>query len=259
MDKHAPLSVYAWDRCFLLQAQSFALTKHSKPYRRPSATVIVANGKPFVLKTNHGVRRQYQGVIVAPYVLRQSIIAEDSDISIVDAGIGSEAYRRLQPRLAPQQVADLSPVELGRIKTLLQNRNPATTACAEARRVFDGIIDAVSPPGAQVPPLDQNVAQLLGSFEEGGSPQAELAKLSDARLRTLFAETIGCSPQQYRNWLNTWKAVAGWKPGLSLEKLARLAGIDNPEEIEQTMNNLFGMSPEILFGSERVHFNNCNG
>src|SRR5262245_50911302 len=102
LDAIPPMRAWLWDRCLLLQARSILVDRRRKPYRRLSSTIIVANARPFLLQVNGQPPREYRGVIMAPNVRREYIAAVDADLTFLDAGITSAAYRDLEPVLATE-------------------------------------------------------------------------------------------------------------------------------------------------------------
>jgi len=56
------MRAYVWDRCLLLQAGTVVVDRREKPYKRLSATIIVASKRPFVLEVDRQPAREYQGV-----------------------------------------------------------------------------------------------------------------------------------------------------------------------------------------------------
>ena len=110
------MRAYVWDRCLLLQARTLVVDRRQRPYKRLSATIIVANRRPFILTVSGGPGREHQGVVIAPNVTREYIEAVDSDVTFLDAGITTAAYRDLEPHLVTAQARSLTAEELARIQ-----------------------------------------------------------------------------------------------------------------------------------------------
>src|SRR2546425_9616940 len=119
LDSIPPMRGYVWDRCLLLQTRSIVVDRRRKPYKRLSGTIIVANARPFILQVNGQPPREYRGVIMAPNVRREYIEAVDSDLTFLDAGITSAAYRDLEPVVAKEPVRSLTAEELRRVQPSL--------------------------------------------------------------------------------------------------------------------------------------------
>src|SRR5436853_6294492 len=95
------LRAYVWDRCLLLQAGTLVVDRRSRPYKRLSATIVVATGRPFVLELDGEPAREYRGILIAPNVLRRYIEAAESGVTCLDAGIQNPAYPHPVPHAAP--------------------------------------------------------------------------------------------------------------------------------------------------------------
>src|SRR5438477_11647548 len=133
------MRVYVWDRCLLLQAGTLVVDRRSRPYKRLSATIVVATERPFVLELDGAPAREYRGILIAPNVLRRYIEAVESDVTFLDAGITSPAYRDLVPHLARDRFRSLTAEELGRIVPRLRDGFAAEMNCDEAMRRFDDV------------------------------------------------------------------------------------------------------------------------
>src|SRR5437763_14308163 len=105
------MRAYVWDRC-LLQARTLVVDRRQRPNKRLSATIIVANRRPFILTVSGGPGREHQGVVIAPNVTREYIEAVDSAVTFLDVGITTAAYRDLEPHLVPAQARAPTEVEL---------------------------------------------------------------------------------------------------------------------------------------------------
>ena len=83
---------YYWHRGFLMLAPSFVLERQEKPYRRLSATLMYAAGKPFLIETGEGTITEARAVLIAPKVLRRRIVAVDSDLMICDLSVATPHF-----------------------------------------------------------------------------------------------------------------------------------------------------------------------
>lgn len=133
------MRVYVWDRCLLLQAGTLVVDRRQRPYKRLSATIVVAAGRPFVLELDGEPAREYRGILIAPNVLRRYIEAVDSDVTFLDAGITSRAYGALAPQLARDRFRSLTDDELRGIVPRLRAAFVSSMTCDEAIAFFDDV------------------------------------------------------------------------------------------------------------------------
>lgn len=259
-----PLHIYLWDRRFMLRCASYVLDRAQKPFRRLSATLIVATRAPFRLAVNDQPVAEYQAVLIAPNVLRQVIEALDADVTIVDAGLTSPAFRLLEPQLLRGDVRALSDAELARVRALLAGVSDDALDCERADRLFTALCEALGP--AQRPPAparDPRIERVLQridewSFDETSVPALALvAELSESRLRGLFGKTMGCTLQQYIRWVNAWKAIRLWQRGMTFTDVAHAVGFHDLAHIDHALNELFGMSPSAVTDLRRVQLRRC--
>lgn len=261
----SPLHIYLWDRRFMLRCASYVLDRSQKPFRRLSATLIVATRRPFRLAVNDQPAAEYRAVLIAPNVLRQRIEAPDADITIVDAGITSAAFRQLEPHLVRGQVRALSAEEQARAQALLVGVRDAELDCERAERLFTALCQVLEPAHVPEPAArDARIERVLQrieawSFDETSIPAlARVAELSESRLRGLFGKTMGCTLQQYIRWVNAWKAIQLWQRGMTFTDVAHAVGFHDLAHIDHAVNELFGMSPSAATDLRRVRLLRCN-
>lgn len=257
------MRVYLWDRCFIMQADSFALSGTAKPHKRLSATILVANRRPFLLQIEGQPVREYQGVILAPNVSRTLLEADAAELSLLDAGITTATYAALQPCLRQQAVRALDQEELSGIRPLLTTAFAAPMDCQQARGLFDQVIAVLGGGSESAVSNDARVQRVMQLVEELPLDElslprlAAVAGLSESRLRVLFQQNLGCSPAQYIRWVNTWKAIRLWEKGMKLTHVAHEMGFHDLAHIDHAIKELFGLSPSAATSGQGVSFHKC--
>ncbi len=251
------MHLFAWNRRFLLHADPYVLDRRDQPYRRLSATVIVAHTGCFSLAVNGGAVTQHEAAIIASNVQRDYIEAPPGGISIFDAGISTNAFLHLAPQLASAQVRPLAEDTTAHLRELLAQQPPAQASGMQALQLYDAVIDACK---SQDPPLqrDPRILQLMAAIEQlplntqASRQVAEAVGLSESRLRALFRQHLGCSMSQYLRWVTAWKAVALWRRGVSLTEIAHAAGFYDLSHADRVAREITGMSPSALIDPRKV-------
>lgn len=252
------MHVFVWNRRFLLHADPYVMDRRDQPYRRLSATVIVAHAGHFSLAVDGGAVTRHEAAIVACNVRRDYIEAPSGGISIFDAGISTEAFLRLAPQVAPAAVRSLTADAAARLRELLARQPPSQATAEQARRLYDAAVDTACE--LPMPPLqrDPRILQLMATIEQlplDARPQRQVARaagLSDSRLRALFRQHLGCSMSQYLRWVTAWKAVALWRRGVSLTEVAHAAGFYDLSHADRVAREITGMSPSALIDPRKV-------
>ncbi len=256
------MRVFLWDRCFIMQAESFALGAAQKPHRRLSATVIVAGRGTFRMQIEGLPLREYRGVILAPNVSRNLLDADGAQLSLLDAGITTATYAALRPCLRQQAVRPLEERELQALQPLLGASFAGPMSCAQARRLFDEVIGALGGGSAGIE-RDARVERVMRLVEELPLDELSLPRLaavagvSVSRLRALFQRELGCAPAQYVRWVNTWKAINLWEKGMKFTDVAHEMGFHDLAHIDHAVKELFGLSPTAATTAQGVSFQKC--
>ena len=257
------MRAYVWDRCLLLQAGTLVVDRRARPYKRLSATIVVAIGRPFVLELDGEAAREYRGILIAPNVLRRYIEAVESDVTFLDAGITSRAYRDLAPHLARDRLRSLTDDELGRMVPRLRDGFAAAMDCAAAMRLFDDVVRAISPASAPDIARDARVARVMELVEASsfsGVSVGALARevgLSESRLRDLFRRDLGCRLSQYMRWVAAWKAVGLWQQGMKFTDVAHAVGFHDLAHADHAFTEIFGLSPSEVTDPRRIALHKC--
>lgn len=257
------MHLYVWDRCFLLRAPSLVLPPLVKPYKRLSATLIVARGEPFAVSGIDLRAERHQALLFAPNVPRVALQALDADLMILDASIATPAYYQLQPALKIGGVRALTAPELTCLLPLTP-RWDVPLDCAGARAVFDALVQALGQADAVMPVFDARIRQVMARVEELPLDQlvwpvlAQQVGLSESRLRALFQQHLGCAPTQYARWIKTWNAIKLWQKGKSFTEVAHAAGFYDLAHVDHALKELFGMSATAMATAKGVQYHACN-
>ncbi|HEY0972986.1 MAG TPA: helix-turn-helix domain-containing protein [Solimonas sp.] len=261
MSAVAAMQVYVWDRRFLLCAQSFMLPRAARPHRRLSATVLMARARPFAMEGIGTPGQRYQGVILAPNVPRLSLEAEGSELTLLDAGVGTAAYYRLQPMLRPGGVRALGVDELSRVHAVPAPSPDMDAAAASLH--YEQVLAALVGDALPSPQADARVARACALIDEQPMDVLSMTQLaaavgvSPSRLRALFQRELGCAPAQYARWASAWKAIRRWRKGARLTDLAMDAGFHDLPHIHRSIKALFGMNPSSIAQARDVRLLQC--
>lgn len=261
--RSAAMRIYLWQHSFLLQADSYVLRCVDKPYRRLSATLIIANRGSFRLRVNRLPEREYQGVLLGPDVQRESLVANQAQLSIADAGLTSPLFAPLAEGVARGQLRPLSCADLATARSVLAPGWEAPADCARAWPQFKRLIQALSPPHSVAVPLDARLAKALALIERlpfdqlGVRRLAAEAGVSEPRLRALTQQALGCSLTRYMRWCSAYKLLNQWQADVSLTELAHRLGFHDLAHLDHTVHEFFGMSPSEILRNPQVRFIRC--
>src|SRR5699024_9216697 len=160
-------------RRFLLIARSFSLDRSNHPYRRLSATLILARSKPVQLHVESGKRLSGRALLISPRVERQNIVGNDCDVAIFDVSIGTPEFNELRPALKPGGIRVL---DEDRCKTLEPCLDEAFHRCLnrqEASSLFAHAVHLASDGGGNRDEIDGRVCGALEIMDQ--SPFNELS------------------------------------------------------------------------------------
>lgn len=258
------MQVYLWDRRFLLRAASFVVPRAAKPHKRLSITVLVARARPFAMEGVGVPGQRFQGVMLAPNVPRLSLEAPDAELTLLDAGITTAAYRRLQGCIAPGQARALTAGELARLAPVLDRVAGRELDPADAATHYGALLAALAgdTPAAAVV-VDARVLRVMQLIDElpldalSMTRLARAAGVSPSRLRALFQQQFGCAPAQYTRWAGAWKAIRRWRKGLRLTDVALDAGFHDLSHIDHAVKELFGLNPSAIALARGVSLHQC--
>jgi AraC-like DNA-binding protein len=249
------LTVYYWRRGFVLLAPSFALDRSENPYRRLSATLMLAFRNPFTLETGDGDCLEARAALIAPKVLRRRICADNSDIVIFDLAVATPEFHALASILNGASVREL---DFARVAALA-----ADFACAQRgeldaealRGLLYRTIVCLTGLHPQPPQLDPRIAHVLQLIEEQPLNAVSLSRLagqvhlSASRLRHLFQQQTGCSLTHYLRWSAVWKGIWLWSRARPWIEVAEAAGFYDYAHINRAFYEVFGMNPSMIFSN----------
>lgn len=247
-----PFTVYYGLRRFLLVARSFSLDRRERPYRRLSATLILARNKPVQLHAGSGERRVGRAFLISPRVERQNIEGINSDVAIFDVSIGTPEFNELRPALRPGGIRVL---DAGRFKVLGPLLEGAFHGCLrkeEAAALFSNAVHLAGEGGKRRDGIDGRVCEALEILDHSHfnelSPQSLAAGLglSASRLRHLFHSELGCTPTHYQRWSATWRAAVLLPESESLTELAHQTGFYDLAHFDHAFTDTFGLPPSGL-------------
>ena len=242
--------VYIWPRCFLRQVPSFELDRRASPYRRLSATVLVANDEAFSVRGRADNEVKLMGAIVGPAAPRSFMHAPGATTT-VDAFITSEAYPALLQAIGNPVGRLLNADELSAIQALCQPRFGQLADVAEAQVLFDDIITVLNPKPEAVN-YDPSVAQAMALVEAHGFDELSVAALADSvhvsvsRLNALFKQYLLCSPLEYIRSVCLWKSIPELALGATLTDAAHAAGFYDLAHFSKAVTAITGFSPSLL-------------
>jgi len=260
-------TIHLWDRCFILQSPSYLSGRAAGqvPYTRLSITLLVAGGKPLRISLEGAEPQTVQAALVGPRAVRNAIEAIGSDLTILDAGLTTPAYERLESQLASgQHFRALDEPVCAQLQALLRPGFGGLMECGEAQQLFDRAIALVVPQPPARAPLDPRIAAVLQGV--AARPLEELSvkdlaasvQLSEPRLRALFQKRYGCSVAHYMRWATAWKVIRGLRQGRSFTEVAHEAGFHDLPHADRVLRELFGANPTELIKTRAVHFRKCD-
>ena len=260
-----PTQIHLWDRRFLLRATSFLLPRAARPHKRLAVTLLVARGQPFRMDGVGAPGQRYRGVLLAPNVPRLSLEATDSQLTLLDAGVGTAACQRLLACVGPGQARELSAVELERLQPVLDGVSGRSLDASAASAHYESLVEALAGPEQAAPALDVRVQRAMALIEAQPldaltmAQLAQVAGVSPSRLRALFQQSYGCAPASVARWVNAWKAIRRWRGGARLTDLALDAGFHDLSHIDHAIKELFGLNPSAIARSQQVQLIQCEG
>lgn len=258
-----PFTVYYGVRRFLLVAESFSLDRSKRPYRRLSATLILARKAPVHLYVGESRVLSGRAMLIAPGVQRQNIAAVNSEVAIFDVSIGTPEYELLQPILRPGGVQVLDMTPFAALEPLISDAFHRRLLDDEAAFLFTSAIRLASNGRAGNLPLDKRVRQameIIDQFAFDELPPETLASqigLSASRLRHLFREQLGCPLTRYQRWSATWQATVLMPETESLTELAHQTGFYDLAHFDHAFMDIFGLTPSHLLNASNATLVPC--
>lgn len=254
---------YYWHRGFLMLASSFVLERQQKPYRRLSATLMYAAGKPFLIETGEGAVTEARAVLIAPKVLRRRIVAIGSDLMICDLSVATPHFNAVSPLFGGRDVTVLDASCFAPLDAEIALARAGELPVEQVPALIDNIILALTGQRPAALPLHPRIVQVLELIEASSLDTvslpwlAEQVHLSPSRLRHLFTEQVGCSLTHYFRWSAVWKGVWLWTRGKSLMDVAVETGFHDLAHLNRAFNEVFGLNPSTLFDADQMRLLRC--
>ncbi len=256
-------TAYYGNRRFLLLATSFVLDRSSSPYRRLSASLMLACGEPLRLEVGDGLTLTTRVALVAPKVRRRRTVALNSRLAIFDVPIGSPEYAALEPTLQEQQILSLELERFASLLPTLERGFAAPLSCAEVDGLFQSAVHAVTGRRPALRKVDPRIARAIDLIDEVPLDQIRLTRLakqlslSPSRLRHLFQTETGCSVTHYARWAAVWKAASLWTRGMPLTEIAHEVGFYDLAHLDHAFVETFGVSPSVVIDPSRIALVRC--
>ncbi len=253
------MKVYYGRRRFLMIAESYRIDRGDNPYRRLSATLLLAFGEPFELDAGSGPAITTRAALVAPDVPRRRTQALNSELFIFDMPMGSAEFTALKPIFGNgTEVLSLEITDFAPLRPLMGRAAHEIIAAEEVEKLFGSVVHTVCGEFPEATVRDHRIQKILERIDQLTLNQVninELASwvnLSPSRLRGLFKGEMGCSLGYYARWVALWRAVELWKQGKAMTDMAHEAGFYDLAHLDRVYREVLGMNPTALVESELV-------
>lgn len=254
--QNAEATVYYWRAGFILVAPSFQLDRRQNPYRRLSATLIVARSEPFLLETGVGTWTA-SALLIRPKVERLQIRADRSDLMICDLSLTSHEFSGLAPLLTAAPVMQLGAEELQPLTDCFDSALDGALPIESLRKRLHQVLESIGAKPLVPRPIDARIATVMRLIDEHPLDATSLewlaqeVHLSPSRLRHLFKEELGSNLTHYLRWAAIWKGVWLWSHGRPLSEIATLSGFHDSAHFNRAINEVFGLNPSTLLDPSR--------
>ncbi|HLD64759.1 MAG TPA: AraC family transcriptional regulator [Pseudomonas sp.] len=246
------LTIYHCAQRFLLLAPTFVLDRSPTPYRRLSATLLIACKEPFHLEIGDGILIHSQVALIGPKVLRKRLIAPNSNLAIFDVPIQAPEFSALNGIMLGQPVITPSLERFAHLLPALARAFDGLASHAEVRALFKEAINVLMPAPREERPLNPRVAKAIALIDQQPLNSLTLEylasqlHLSPSRLRHLFKEETGSSIRQFSRENAVRRAIALWTQGRSLTDVAHETGLYDVAHLHHAFVEMFGMNPSTL-------------
>lgn len=255
------LTIYYGIRWFLLCARHFVLERQGQPYRRLSATLLIATQEPFDLQIRDCAPVRVQACLVAPGVARERIVAVNSHIRIFDLPIETTYFAALAGVLGDEPLVVLDTACIAHLREPLQAVGEGGLSGPELQQLMRSVVLAVS--GREPAPrkLDPRIAVAVDAINGGANltlaTLARQAGLSESRFRQLFKAELGCGLRHYLRWAAVWRAVWLWQSGRTWTEVAHACGFFDLSHLDRAFNEVFGLNPSTVVDPKRALLVRC--
>lgn len=255
----APLQkiwLWYWNQGLILVANSFAIERTQRPYKRLSATIMLGLSNDITLLVDGETTLQTRAILLGPGLARRCLSAQNADIVILDIPVSSPEFLRLRPLIKSNSYLLLDLDLFGSIRERLL---PLTVGQADSREVVGISKDLIDVITGAYPGLMSNysavVVNVLNTIDK--TPHDEISigllannvNLSESRLRAIFRNELGCSISQYMRCSAVWKAVSAWAKNRRFIDVAADAGFYDLAHLNKAFNEVFGVNPRDAFQS----------
>ncbi|MGH8455368.1 MAG: helix-turn-helix domain-containing protein [Stenotrophobium sp.] len=251
------LTIYLGVRRFLLLAPSIAVDRAHSPYRRLSASILLACAEPFQIEAGD-VKLSTRAVLVAPKVPRQRLSAIGSDLAIIDLPMHSPECCALDALMSAHPVLALDFERFAPLLPALRRGFAGSLTATELTAFFNDVVVAITgqPPAASaLDPRVEKAMQLLKDLPLGEANLPALAArlhLSPSRLRHLFKAETGNTVSHYARWIAVWRAISLWSQGRSLTDIAHEVGFFDLAHLDHAFMEVFGLNPSTVIDPRNI-------
>ncbi|PTU30272.1 helix-turn-helix domain-containing protein [Stenotrophobium rhamnosiphilum] len=258
------LKAYYGRRRFLLLTQTYLMDRVANPYRRLSATLLIACNKPLRLEAGDEAPIETRAVLIAPNVLRRRTIALNSDLVIFDIPVGSPEYTALESTLESRKILPLDFERFAPLESLIKRAAQDTLNSEEVDQLFKSAVLAACGREPVARELDPRIEKAMALIEDLPFNEVTLELLSErlhvspSRLRHLFKEQTGCNLSHYARWVAVWRATHLWKQGKPLTDIAHEVGFYDLAHLGRAFNEVFGWNPSAVIDPAVITLIRCS-
>lgn len=255
------LTIYYGNRWFLLCARDFVLERSQQPYRRLSATLLIACDRSFELQIAGQPTQTLQACLIAPGVTRERIHAVGSNLRIFDLPIETPYFAPLARLLSTHDWVALAPAQFAPLMPALQAVGEGSLSCTALRQLLADVVHAASGEAPRTRNMDGRIALALEAINRDGSANLETlarsAGLSASRFRQLFKAELGCGLRRYQRWAAVWRAVWLWQRGSTWTEVAHECGFFDLSHLDRAFNDVFGLNPSTVVDPNKALLRRC--
>ncbi|MDR3419562.1 MAG: AraC family transcriptional regulator [Nevskia sp.] len=249
---------YLGPRRLTLFASTFAVDRSHAPYKRPSASLLLACRNSLQVETADGTCVTSKVVLVAPQVSRRRLAAVDSDLVLVDFPVRTPEYFALEPVLGERPLLELGFERFAHLLPVIERGFAGALQGAEVKALHRDLVQAICGRAPQEHVMDPRVVKALQLIDELPFAQATLSAiaarlhLSASRFGHLFKEQTGTSFSAYVRWVAVWRMVTQWKQGMPLTEVAHAVGFYDLAHADHAFIETFGINPSSAIDPDNV-------
>nr|WP_298169343.1 AraC family transcriptional regulator [uncultured Pseudomonas sp.] len=234
------------------------LDRSQNPYRRLSATLLIAGKEPFQLEIGDDIVIRSRVALIAPKVLRRRLIAHDSNLAIFDVPIQAPEFSALDSAMSGQPAITPSLKRFAHLLPRLSRAFAGTTSPAEVRDLFIDTANALAPSPRAGRPLNPRIVKAIELIDQLPLNSVTLdalaaqLHLSPSRLRHLFKEETGSTIRRFSREMAVRRAITQWAQGRSLTDVAHEAGLYDVAHLHHAFVEMFGVNPSAVIDPRNV-------